>query len=92
MNIAARAARAADSIPPTLVGEHGLSEDEYRLLVAALGREPSLKISSSRSFALSSARRTATSNGSFNADNGGATASAVVAVTASVNGLSTLCA
>jgi phosphoribosylformylglycinamidine synthase II len=42
LNIAARAATAADSITPALVAEHGLSPDEYELLVAALGREPRL--------------------------------------------------
>ena len=42
MNIAAHAAKAADSITPELVAEHGLSPDEYKLLVGALGREPSL--------------------------------------------------
>jgi phosphoribosylformylglycinamidine synthase subunit PurL len=42
LNIAARAAKAADSITPDLVAEHGLSPDEYKLLVAALGREPRL--------------------------------------------------
>jgi phosphoribosylformylglycinamidine synthase subunit PurL len=42
LNIAARAARAADDITPQLIAEHGLSPDEYKLLVAALGREPRL--------------------------------------------------
>jgi phosphoribosylformylglycinamidine synthase len=42
LNIAARAARASDSITPALVAEHGLSAEEYKLLVAALGREPRL--------------------------------------------------
>jgi phosphoribosylformylglycinamidine synthase subunit PurL len=42
LNIAAHAAKAADSITPELVAEHGLSPDEYKLLVGALGREPSL--------------------------------------------------
>ncbi|HYJ58446.1 MAG TPA: phosphoribosylformylglycinamidine synthase subunit PurL [Methyloceanibacter sp.] len=42
MSIAARAARAADSITPELVAEHGLSPEEYELLVGSLGREPSL--------------------------------------------------
>jgi len=42
LNIAARAARAANGITPDIVAEHGLSPDEYRLLVAALGREPKL--------------------------------------------------
>ena len=40
MNIAARAARAAESITPDIIAEHGLSADEYKLLVAVLGREP----------------------------------------------------
>ena len=42
MNIAARAERAADGITPELVAEHGLSPDEYKLLLTALGREPRL--------------------------------------------------
>jgi phosphoribosylformylglycinamidine synthase II len=42
LNIAARAAIAADSISPKLVAEHGLSAEEYKLLVTALGREPKL--------------------------------------------------
>jgi phosphoribosylformylglycinamidine synthase len=42
LSIAARAARADDSITPELVAEHGLSGEEYKLLVAALGREPRL--------------------------------------------------
>ena len=42
MNIAARAERAADGITPELVAEHGLSPDEYKLLLTALGREPKL--------------------------------------------------
>ena len=42
MNIAAHAARAAESITPEIVAGHGLSANEYKLLVAALGREPSL--------------------------------------------------
>ncbi|HSD92099.1 MAG TPA: phosphoribosylformylglycinamidine synthase subunit PurL, partial [Methyloceanibacter sp.] len=42
MNIAARAAKAAVGITPELVAEHGLSGDEYKLLVGALGREPTL--------------------------------------------------
>ena len=42
MNIAARAERAADGITPELVAEHGLSPDEYKLLLTALGREPQL--------------------------------------------------
>ncbi len=42
MNIAARAERAANGITPELVAEHGLNSDEYKLLLAALGREPRL--------------------------------------------------
>jgi phosphoribosylformylglycinamidine synthase len=42
LNIAARAERAADGITPELVAEHGLSPDEYKLLLTALGREPKL--------------------------------------------------
>ena len=42
MNIAARAAKQADRVTPELVAEHGLSRDEYQLLLGALGREPSL--------------------------------------------------
>jgi phosphoribosylformylglycinamidine synthase II len=42
LNIAARAERAADGITPELVAEHGLSPDEYKLLLTALGREPRL--------------------------------------------------
>ena len=42
MNVVARAAKAAESITPEIVAEHGLSPDEYKLLVGALGREPSL--------------------------------------------------
>jgi phosphoribosylformylglycinamidine synthase len=30
------------AVTPELVAEHGLSPDEYRRLLAALGREPSL--------------------------------------------------
>jgi phosphoribosylformylglycinamidine synthase subunit PurL len=37
-----RMARAEPAITPELVAEHGLSADEYRLLTAVLGREPSL--------------------------------------------------
>jgi len=40
LTIAARAERAAQSITPEIVAEHGLSPDEYKRLVAALGREP----------------------------------------------------
>ena len=42
MNVAARAARAEEGLTPDIIAEHGLSADEYRLLVAALGREPKL--------------------------------------------------
>ena len=42
MNVAARAAKAADRITPEIVAEHGLSADEYKLLIGALGRDPSL--------------------------------------------------
>jgi phosphoribosylformylglycinamidine synthase II len=42
LNVAARAAKAADALTPDIIREHGLSPDEYRLLVAALGREPRL--------------------------------------------------
>jgi phosphoribosylformylglycinamidine synthase II len=42
LNIAAGAARAADAITPEIVAQHGLSADEHKLLVGALGREPSL--------------------------------------------------
>jgi phosphoribosylformylglycinamidine synthase subunit PurL len=42
LNIAARAERAAGGITPELVAEHGLSPDEYKLLLTALGREPKL--------------------------------------------------
>jgi phosphoribosylformylglycinamidine synthase len=42
LNIVARAEKAADSITPEIVAEHGLSPDEYKLLLAALGREPRL--------------------------------------------------
>ena len=42
MTSAARAERAAQSITPETVADHGLSPDEYKRLVAALGREPSL--------------------------------------------------
>jgi phosphoribosylformylglycinamidine synthase II len=40
--MAATAARAAETITPELVAQHGLSPEEYKLLVAALGREPRL--------------------------------------------------
>ncbi|MBC8013717.1 MAG: hypothetical protein H7X74_06535, partial [Methyloceanibacter sp.] len=40
--MAAGAARAADALTPDVIAEHGLSADEYQLLVAVLGREPSL--------------------------------------------------
>jgi phosphoribosylformylglycinamidine synthase subunit PurL len=39
---AAGAARVAEGLSDKLVAEHGLTPDEYRLLVAVLGREPSL--------------------------------------------------
>jgi phosphoribosylformylglycinamidine synthase II len=42
LNIAARAAKTAEGITPKLVAEHGLSPDEYKLLLGALGREPKL--------------------------------------------------
>ena len=42
MNLAARAAKPAGGITPELVAEHGLSREEYQLLLGALGREPSL--------------------------------------------------
>ena len=42
MNVAARAARADDALTEDIIREHGLSPDEYQLLVAALGREPRL--------------------------------------------------
>ena len=42
MNIAARAAKAAEGKTPEIVAEHGLNPDEYKLMVGALGREPSL--------------------------------------------------
>src|SRR6186713_2998031 len=35
-------AKAKPAITPDLIAEHGLSPDEYRLLAAVLGREPSL--------------------------------------------------
>jgi len=39
---AARAARHAQGISEALVAEHGLSPEEYKLLLEGLGREPSL--------------------------------------------------
>jgi phosphoribosylformylglycinamidine synthase len=42
LNVAARAENVADTITPAVVAEHGLSSDEYKLLVTALGREPKL--------------------------------------------------
>jgi phosphoribosylformylglycinamidine synthase subunit PurL len=42
LNVAARAARADDALTEDIVREHGLSPDEYRLLITALGREPRL--------------------------------------------------
>ncbi|HAN64388.1 MAG TPA: phosphoribosylformylglycinamidine synthase subunit PurL [Rhizobiales bacterium] len=42
MNVAARAARADNALTEDIIREHGLSPDEYQLLVAALGREPRL--------------------------------------------------
>jgi phosphoribosylformylglycinamidine synthase subunit PurL len=42
LSVAARAARADEVLTPDIVAGHGLSADEYRLLVAALGREPKL--------------------------------------------------
>ena len=42
MSGAARAARHAQGISDALVAEHGLSPDEYKLLLEGLGREPSL--------------------------------------------------
>ena len=42
MNVAARAARADDALTEDIIREHGLSPEEYQLLVAALGREPRL--------------------------------------------------
>jgi phosphoribosylformylglycinamidine synthase len=40
--MAARAAKAADGITADIVAEHGLSADEYKQLLVALGREPRL--------------------------------------------------
>jgi len=42
LNVAARAARADNALTEDIIREHGLSPDEYQLLVAALGREPRL--------------------------------------------------
>ncbi|MET0667179.1 MAG: phosphoribosylformylglycinamidine synthase subunit PurL, partial [Methyloceanibacter sp.] len=42
MSIAARIIRQAEGLSEALIAEHGLSPDEYRRLVEALGREPSL--------------------------------------------------
>jgi phosphoribosylformylglycinamidine synthase subunit PurL len=42
LNVAARAARADKALTEDIIREHGLSPDEYQLLVAALGREPRL--------------------------------------------------
>ena len=42
MNVAARAARADNALTEDIIREHGLSPDEYRLLITALGREPRL--------------------------------------------------
>jgi phosphoribosylformylglycinamidine synthase subunit PurL len=42
LNVAARAARADDALTEDIIREHGLSPDEYRLLITALGREPRL--------------------------------------------------
>jgi phosphoribosylformylglycinamidine synthase subunit PurL len=42
LNVAARAARADDALTEDIIWEHGLSPDEYRLLITALGREPRL--------------------------------------------------
>ena len=42
MSIAARIVRQAEGLSEALIAEHGLSPDEYRRLVEALGREPSL--------------------------------------------------
>jgi phosphoribosylformylglycinamidine synthase subunit PurL len=42
LNVAARAAREEEALTPGIIAGHGLSADEYRLLVAALGREPRL--------------------------------------------------
>jgi phosphoribosylformylglycinamidine synthase II len=42
LSVAAWAARADEALTPDIVAGHGLTADEYRLLVAALGREPRL--------------------------------------------------
>ena len=42
MSSAARAARHAQDITDAIVAEHGLSPEEYKLLLEGLGREPSL--------------------------------------------------
>ena len=42
MSGAARAAREADGLSDALIAEHGLSPDEYALLLKELGREPTL--------------------------------------------------
>jgi phosphoribosylformylglycinamidine synthase II len=42
LNVAAQAARAEDALTQDIIAEHGLSPDEYSVLVAALGREPLL--------------------------------------------------
>ena len=42
MSIAARILRQAEGLSEELIAEHGLSPEEYRRLVDALGREPSL--------------------------------------------------
>ncbi len=42
MSGAARAAKGAQGITEAIVAEHGLSPDEYKLLLEGLGREPSL--------------------------------------------------
>jgi phosphoribosylformylglycinamidine synthase subunit PurL len=42
LNIVALAARKQEGVTPDIIAEHGLSPDEYRRLVEALGREPRL--------------------------------------------------
>jgi phosphoribosylformylglycinamidine synthase subunit PurL len=42
MSGAARATQVAEGVSEALIAEHGLSADEYRRLLEALGREPSL--------------------------------------------------
>jgi phosphoribosylformylglycinamidine synthase II len=42
LNVAARAAKADERITSETAAEHGLSAEEYKLLLGALGREPSL--------------------------------------------------